>query len=482
MLRRGKKFEWTSECELAFQDFKRFLGQQHVLTRPQEGEALILYLAIGSRTVALALVREDESGQQPIYFISKALQGSELNYQKIEKFSYTLILTSRRLRSYFQAHTMKWAIELSKFDLQYEARTVIKSQYLADFIAVYTDTSEIPTKWNLYMDGSSNKTESGSGAIIESNQGTQIELSLKFEFPASNNQAEYEALLAGLKLAKEVRAHKLVIFSDSQVVTSQIAGTYQAKDPAMKKYLDKTREQLRQFQEYEIQHIPREQNARADALSKLSSTKPGGNNRSLIQEVLQNPSISEEENILAISEELISVTSTWPFAKWGLDLLGPFPQGSRQVKFLIVGIDYFTKWIETEPLANAMAQRSQKFLYRNIITRFGVPYSITTDNGTQFIDTCFRKLVADLKIKHQFTFVEHLQANGQAEAANKVILVGLKRRLQDAKGAWAEELPQVLWTYRTTPHPTTKKSPFRLAYGMEVMIPVKVEEGSLMSG
>ncbi|XP_057755878.1 uncharacterized protein LOC130975062 [Arachis stenosperma] len=123
-----------------------------------------------------------------------------------------------------------------------EEQTAIKSQYLVDFIVEYIDTPEIPTKWNLYVDGSSNKIGSGAGVIIESNQGTQIELSLTLEFFASNNQAEYEALLAGLKLAKEVGAQKLVIFSDSQVVTSQIAGTYQTKYPAMKEYLYKTRE------------------------------------------------------------------------------------------------------------------------------------------------------------------------------------------------------------------------------------------------
>ena len=78
-----------------------------------------------------------------------------------------------------------------------------------------------------------------------------------------------------MKLTKEVGAQKLIIFSDSQVVTSQIAGSYQAKDPTMKKYLDKTREQLGQLGEYEVRHIPREQNAQADALSKLASTKPG---------------------------------------------------------------------------------------------------------------------------------------------------------------------------------------------------------------
>ncbi|KAL4306312.1 hypothetical protein AHAS_Ahas16G0165700 [Arachis hypogaea] len=134
---------------------------------------------------------------------------------------------------------------------------------------------EIPTEWNLYVDDSLNKTGSGAGVIIESDQGIQIELSLKFGFPASNNQAEYEALLAGLKLAKEVGAQKLIISSDSQVVTSQIARSYQAKDPTMKNYLDKTKEQLRQLGEYEVRHIPREQNARADTLSKLASTKPG---------------------------------------------------------------------------------------------------------------------------------------------------------------------------------------------------------------
>ncbi|XP_072062216.1 uncharacterized protein [Arachis hypogaea] len=83
-----------------------------------------------------------------------------------------------------------------------------------------------------------------------------------------------------------------------------------------------------------------------------------------------------------------------------------------------------------------------------------------------------------MKIKHQFTSVEHSQANGQAEAANKVILVGLKKRLQEAKGAWAEELPQVLWAYGTTPHSTTGETPFRLAYGFEAMIPIEINEQS----
>ncbi|XP_072062133.1 uncharacterized protein [Arachis hypogaea] len=84
-----------------------------------------------------------------------------------------------------------------------------------------------------------------------------------------------------------------------------------------------------------------------------------------------------------------------------------------------------------------------------------------------------------MKIKHQFTSVGHPQTNGQAEAANKVILAGLKKRLQDAKETWAEELSQVLWAYRTTSQSATGETPFRLAYGIEAIIPVEVNEQSL---
>ncbi|XP_015970505.1 uncharacterized protein LOC107493980 [Arachis duranensis] len=325
LLRKRCQFEWTSECEEAFQEFKKFLSQPLILTQPVDGEELVLYLSVADRAIASALIREDEVGQYLMYFTSKVLQGPELKYQKLEKFAYSLVVASRRLRPYFQAHTIKvrtnqpmkqvlqkmdiagrmvqWVIELFEFDLKYEARMAIKAQYLTDFLAEYAgDQEEKSTTWELYVDGSSNKVGSGAGIILVSEGGTQIEVSLKFEFPASNNQAEYEALIAGLKLAEEVGATKVMIFSDSQVVTSQINGEYQAKDPNMKKYLDKTLEHLRRFEETEVKHITQDLNSRADALSKLASTKPGENNRSLIQETLPELSVAKKEAIQNIFE------------------------------------------------------------------------------------------------------------------------------------------------------------------------------------
>jgi DNA polymerase IIIc chi subunit len=113
-------------------------------------------------------------------------------------------------------------------------------------------------------------------------------------------------------------------------------------------------------------------------------------------------------------------------------------------------------------------------LKRNILARFGVPTLVISDNGTQFTDQKFQDYLRNIDIKQSFTSVEHPQVNGLAEAANRVILRGIRRRLKTAKTRWAEELHTVLWAYRTTPHSTTGESPFRLTYGTEAIIPIEL--------
>ncbi|RDY11236.1 putative protein K02A2.6, partial [Mucuna pruriens] len=183
------------------------------------------------------------------------------------------------------------------------------------------------------------------------------------------------------------------------------------------------------------------------------------------------------DNHQAPAEQMHTVISPWPFHKWGIDILGPFPLAPGQLKFLMVAVDYFTKWVEAEPMATIIAERVKRFIWKKIICRFGLPAEIVSDNGTQFASSATAKFCQELHIRQSFTSVEHPQANGQAEAANRVILRGLRRRLE-AKGRWAEELPQVLWSYHTTPHSTTGKTPFRLTYGSEVVIPVEIGEPS----
>ncbi|XP_057723565.1 uncharacterized protein LOC130939480 [Arachis stenosperma] len=591
LMKKGMAFEWTPACEEAFQHFKEILAAPPVLGKPKDGEPLYLYLAITSEALAAVLVREDGKAQQPIYFISRALQGAELRYSKLEKLALALLTSSRRLKQYFQSHQvvvrtdqgirqvlqkpdlagrmMTWSIELSQYDIRYEPRQAIKAQAMADFLVEVTgDPSEdVGTRWKLHVDGASNQTFGGAGIILESPVGVVYEQSVRFEFPISNNQAEYEALIGGLTLAAEVGARRLEICSDSQVVTSQVNGSYQAKDPLLQKYLEKVKSLSQKFEEVTVHHVPRERNIRADLLSKLASTKPGEGNRSLIQGMTREPAITLHVTSLGSSwldpiidflehgklpsdqkdaaklrreaakyaviqgqlfrkglnqpllkclhpdqtdyvlrevhegccghhiggkalarkliragyywpsmmtdskefvkkcvkcqqnanfarapaSELSLLTTSRPFSQWGVDLLGPFPVGPGQVK---------------------------KFMWRQVITRFGIPEVVISDNDTQFTDKKFTEFLNGLGIRQKFSSVEHPQTNGQVESANKVILSGLKKRLDNKKGAWADELASVLWSYRTTEQSSTKETPFRLTYGVDAVIPVEIGEPS----
>ena len=146
-----------------------------------------------------------------------------------------------------------------------------------------------------------------------------------------------------------------------------------------------------------------------------------------------------------------SIYSPWPFHTWGIDILGPFPLAIRQMKYLIIAIEYFTKWIEAETVAQITTHRVQHFVWKNIVCRFGVPRRLISDNGTQFASQQLGKLCTEVGIKQVFASVEHPQTKGQVESANRVLLRGLKRRLEKAKGAWADEVPRIVWAYHTTP-------------------------------
>jgi len=145
----------------------------------------------------------------------------------------------------------------------------------------------------------------------------------------------------------------------------------------------------------------------------------------------------------------------------------------------VVGIDYFTKWVEVKPLATIASRKVEAFVWKSLICRFGIPHTIVTDNGRQFTDRALLAFYEGLGIRHVTSSVEHLQTNGQAEAANKVILNELKKRLGIAKGRWTKELLEVLWAYRCTPQTSTQETPYSMVYGTDAMIPVEVGEPTL---
>ena len=174
------------------------------------------------------------------------------------------------------------------------------------------------------------------------------------------------------------------------------------------------------------------------------------------------------------SEPLTSLTSPWPFQHWGLDILGPLPIGKGQCKFIIVAVDYFTKWVEAEPLAIITEQKIRNFVWLNIICRFGIPRALISDNGKQFDNAKFRDFCVELGIKNYYSSPAHPQSNGQAEVTIRTLKATLKTKLEDLKGKWVEYLPNVLWAYRTTRKSATQETPFALAFGIEAVAPIEI--------
>jgi ribonuclease HI len=278
-----------------------YLSSPPLLSLSQTGEELYLYLAVSSSAVSLALIREEERVQRPVYYTSRALRGDETRYSNMEKLAFALLITSRKLRPYFQAHSIivltdypirkamnkpyavgklvQWSIEMSEFNIDYRPRTAIKAQALVNFIAEFThlwkeeDELEKDEVWTVSIDGSSTKDMGGAGIVLVSPEKDQFEYAIQLCFRATNNEAEYEALLVGLKLSRNMGIKNLIVQSDSQLIVGQVKGEYEAREDRMKKYLTIVQTLLPHFKKVEFFQIPREENTDVDRLARLASSE-----------------------------------------------------------------------------------------------------------------------------------------------------------------------------------------------------------------
>ncbi|XP_075655171.1 uncharacterized protein LOC142625385 [Castanea sativa] len=248
LLHRWKDFQWSNECNLTFEDLKQYLSRPPILSTPEKEEVLYAYLAVTNHSVSLVLIRNDDGVQKPIYYVSKSLQEVEQRYLLLEKALLAV----------------------------YMPRTAIKGQILADFVAEFTDGQARPedavmtimsigmeniTPWEVYTDGASNRKGSGVGVVLISPEKLVIEKSLRLGFPATNNEAEYEALLVGSQMVRHLGGKVVRVFCDSRLVVGQVNGEFEAKDERMKSYLKRVQGVLGLFDSFKVQQVPRGHNS-----------------------------------------------------------------------------------------------------------------------------------------------------------------------------------------------------------------------------
>ncbi|GKE24222.1 reverse transcriptase domain-containing protein [Tanacetum coccineum] len=236
-----RDFLWTMEAKEAFRQMKQLIVELPMLIAPMEKEELIVYLAAAKETVSTVLMTEREAKQMPIYFVSRALRGSKLNYMSMEKLVLAFVHASKCLKRYFQAHPIivimdqriqqvlsrpevagrlqKWSIELGEYAIHYRPRVSVKGQILTDFIVERPEDNSLDTPmeveekllepWILFTDGSSCTDGSRAELIPTNPEGMEFTYALRFRFDATNIEAEYEALIARLRIAEQMDVKNL---------------------------------------------------------------------------------------------------------------------------------------------------------------------------------------------------------------------------------------------------------------------------------
>uniref|UniRef100_A0A2N9I7Z0 RNA-directed DNA polymerase n=1 Tax=Fagus sylvatica TaxID=28930 RepID=A0A2N9I7Z0_FAGSY len=664
-----------------------------------------------SQAIGALIAQENDNGvEQPIYYVSRTLKDAESRYSGAERSCLALIYASQRLRHYFLAHKVQlmtkshpirsllqrpvlsgrlaqWLLQLSQYEITAETPTAIKSQAIADLLAQFPGednsfiTDEVPGEineiflagladsvWTLKFDGSSTATSAGAGIVLYKEGAEAVTKSFKFDFPCSNNAAEYEAYLAGLAIAYEMGIKHLRVIGDSNLVVCQARGEFSLKEPSLAPYRALAQKFETKFSTFEIEHAQRNENRYADALATLGSQitfegeemdvtickrvepiteslkkefeesssdqedwrapikaklisptvtadlkeikdytlisgdlyrrLPGGvlarcislkEAKERLPEVHEKtcgdggaislyrrlqrlgyfwPNMSaeaagiqsqcptcqfhynneEEEPLfrkgfhgeplrcLSLSESqmvmkethagecgehqgkkrlyqclltlgyywptmkkdaadfvktchtcqvqanlihshptgLQNMTTPWPFHTWGLDLIGPINPASGGCIWILVATEYFTKWVEAIPLRKATGAAVANFIREHIITRFGIPYKLITDNGTPFINKDVREMLEHYRVKHRRSTPYYPQGNGQAEATNRMLLRILSKMVFDYGNDWKAHLADVLWAYRSSPKTATGFTPFSLVYGTDTISPTEL--------
>ncbi|GKC92301.1 reverse transcriptase domain-containing protein [Tanacetum coccineum] len=262
-------FHWTPEAEQAFKQLK---------------------------AISAVLMTKWNMVQTPVYFVSRALQGPELNYTPMEKLVLALVFAAKRLRRYFQVHP------IAVITNQPIKQLISCPDILADFLVEKPDEA-LPNT-----------------SVVET----------PFQFTISNNESEYEALIAGLWIAAQIGVRNVHVSVDSKLVANQVLGTYFSKEENMIKYHEKAKSLVSDFANFSISQVPRSKNKKADALSKIASTRFARLSKHVLVEVLKEKSLQEKEGATVVEKD----GPTWmkPIMEYLKD--GTLPNDRKEVSKL----------------------------------------------------------------------------------------------------------------------------------------------------
>nr|GEV95195.1 reverse transcriptase domain-containing protein [Tanacetum cinerariifolium] len=399
---------------MAFKGMKQLIAELPLLTAPEEKEELIMYLAAAKEAISAVLMTERDRKQIPIYFVSRALQGQKINYTPMEKLILTLVNASKWLKRYFQAHTI----------------VVIMDQPIKQLLSnpeddtpdtSMEDREELPDPWILFTDGSSCIDSFRAGLIIMNPKG------MEFTYALREKSIDEKEILA---------------------VVEEEGHTW-----------------MTPVYEYLTEGILPEEKKKARVVRRKAGRY------AMINEVLYKKSFLGPW--LRCVEPLQANYVLREIHEGSCNMHA----GLRSVvakALRSVAMDYFTKWIEARTVATITVAQVKKFVWDNIVCRFGLPGEIVYENEKQFRDNLFKDWCEKLSIRQCFASVKHPQANDLVERENRSLGEGIKARMGDKNNNWVEDISHVLWAHRIMIKSSNRETSFSLTYGAEAVIPAKI--------
>ncbi|CAL8993664.1 unnamed protein product [Prunus brigantina] len=394
----------------------------------------------------------------------------------------------------------KWTMALAEFTFRYVPQQAVKGQALADFLAAHPcveieemDFLEVGTlslfPWCLYFDGSRTSNMGGVGVIIETPKGFRTHYSFQLDFDCTNNQAEYEALIIGLEILKELGLKSAVVVGDSTLVLKQLSGDYKVTSQALLGYHALASQLMEDFEDVRLTHLPREHNTQANAMAQLAS---GVEISERLSEELFKvekrslPSVFErgapaEVMMLTIAPE-----------DWRHDIVqylknpnGPHSQQvRRRAQYYVIRDEALFRIGSDDLLMKCLGKKEQLVAMTEVhegicgAHQAGIKMSYL-GRGTAFMGEAVQAAARNWGIRMVQSTPYNPQSNGQVEASNKVIKGILEKMIDKNPMEWHSLLSNSLWAYRTSKRSATQTTPFALTYGHDAVLPLEISVKSL---
>jgi hypothetical protein len=484
LTRKGVKFVWTLDCQEGFDALKAKLTTFPCLVTPDWEKPFHVYCDASAVAVGATLCQPHDPGgkDRPIAFASRQLTISERNYSTTDRECLAMVFSAKKFRHYLLLNPVVFFVDhlalrymVNKPDLSGRvARWVLLLEEL-DYVVEYK-----PGRLHKQADHLSRLSETiGKDEIDDELPDANL-----FSITVIPTWDTYIAeFLSTQKLPEHLDANerrKIRVNSRHYIIIGNrlyrrgIDGILRRciSEPEATKILEACHDGICGG------HF-------SGRLSALKILRAGYFWPSMFADAHRHANRCDAcqryaRNDLHMALPLNPSFPLLPFEKWGIDYVGPVhPTSPRRNAYILLAVDYLTKWVEAKAVRTANKSTTAKFMFENIFTRFGVPKVLISDRGSHFLNDLIEELTTTYGIDHRKTTPYHPQTNGLAERVNQIIVRILRKTIRDNKRDWDTKLAAALWAYRTTFKVTTRQTPFALVYGIEAVLPIELEIPSL---